>query len=77
MSNTQRITLASFLAYFVMSGMLAPIGIVSAPLAAHFGLPVTTVTAGFGWLTVGILVGAVIAWFSFERGTLRAITIAL
>ncbi len=77
MNNTQRITLASFLAYFVMSGMLAPIGIVSAPLAEHFGLPVTTVTAGFGWLTVGILVGAVIALFAFERGTLRALTIVL
>ncbi|MEL6948546.1 MAG: MFS transporter [Pseudomonadota bacterium] len=77
MSNTQRITLASFLAYFVMSGMLAPIGIISGPMAEHFGREVTAVTADFSWLTVGILVGAVIALFAFDRGGLRPWTVAL
>ncbi|MEO0345116.1 MAG: MFS transporter [Pseudomonadota bacterium] len=77
MSNTQRITLASFLAYFVMSGMLAPIGIISGPMAEHFGREVTAVTADFSWLTVGILLGAVIALFAFDRGGLRPWTVAL
>lgn len=77
MSNTQRITLASFLAYFVMSGMLAPIGIISGPMAEHFGRAVTSVTADFAWLTYGILVGAIIALVAFERGTLRAWTAGL
>jgi len=61
MNNTQRITLVSFLAYFVMSAMLAPIGIISGPMAELFNEPVTTVTARFSWLTVGDLIGATIA----------------
>jgi TsgA-like MFS transporter len=44
-----------------MSGMLAPIGIVSGPMSEQYGLPVTEITARFSWLTVGIFVGAVLA----------------
>ena len=36
LDNNKRITLVSFLAYFVMSGMLAPIGIISGPMAELF-----------------------------------------
>lgn len=66
MNNTQRVTLLSFLAYFVMSGMLAPIGIVSAPMAEYFGVPITELSANFSWLTFGILSGAVIALVAFD-----------
>ena len=66
MTNTQRITLVSFLAYFVMSAMLAPIGIISGPMAELFNEPVTTVTTRFSWLTVGNLAGAIIAVVLFE-----------
>ena len=72
MHNTQRITLLAFLAYFVMSAMLAPIGIISTPLAEHFGKSVPEVTRQFSWLTGGILTGAVIAlmiytWIDLRR----------
>ena len=77
MSNLARLSLASFLAYFVMSGMLAPIGIVSAPMAEYFGVSVTTATARFSWLTVGIWIGAVTALFVFARVGLRALMISL
>lgn len=77
MSNLQRITLGSFLAYFVMSAMLAPIGILSGPMAAHYDRPVTEITAGFSWLTVGILVGAVLALFVIERLPVRRLLMAL
>ena len=66
LNNTQRITLVSFLAYFVMSGMLAPIGIISGPMSDMFGKPITDVTAGFSWLTIGNLTGAVLALFLFD-----------
>jgi len=66
LSNKQRITLVSFLAYFVMSGMLAPIGIISGPMGELFDKPITDVTAQFSWLTVGNLTGAVLALFLFD-----------
>ena len=66
MNNKQRITLVSFLAYFVMSGLLAPIGIISGPMAELFAQPVTEVTARFSWLTLGNLVGAMLALFLFD-----------
>jgi len=49
-----------------MSGMLAPMGILSGPMAAYFAQPVTEITTRFSWLTMGILVGAVIALFIFD-----------
>lgn len=71
MNNKKRITLLSFLAYFVMSGMLAPISIISAPMAEYFGVPITELTAKFSWLTFGILIGAVIALVVFDWIPLR------
>jgi predicted MFS family arabinose efflux permease len=49
-----------------MSGMLAPMGIISGPMAGYFAQPVTEITTRFSWLTMGILVGAVIAIFIFD-----------
>ena len=66
MNNLQRITLVSFLAYFGLSGMLAPMGVISGPMAEIFGRPITEITANFSWLTGGILVGAVLALVVYE-----------
>lgn len=71
MNNKQRVTLVSFLAYFVMSGMLAPLGIISGAMSEHFGQPVTEITARFSWLTFGIVIGAIIALFIFDLVRLR------
>ena len=65
-NNTIRITTVSFLAYFVLSAMLAPIGIISGPMAEHFDQSVSDVTRQFAWLTGGNLAGAVIALFVFD-----------
>ncbi|MEM8546766.1 MAG: MFS transporter TsgA [Pseudomonadota bacterium] len=58
MPHTVRVTAACFLAYFTMSAMLAPIGILTTPMAAHYGVSVTEATSWFSALTLGILVGA-------------------
>ena len=71
MNNKKRLTLVSFLAYFVMSGMLAPMGIISGAMSEHFGQPVTEITARFSWLTLGILIGAIIALSIFDWIRLR------
>ena len=74
-SNKKRITLASFLAYFVMSGMLAPIGIISGPLAELFDRPITDVTALFSWLTIGNLAGAAAALLIFDFLRVRTVLV--
>ncbi len=77
LSNNQRLTLVSFLTYFLLSSTLAPIGIVSAPMAAFFGQSITEVTQRFSWLTGGILVGAVIALFIFDWIALKKLLIGI
>lgn len=71
MNNRPRITLIAFLAYFVLSGMLAPIGIVSGPMAKAYGLPVSQITSQFSWLTGGNFIGAVLALIVFDWIDLR------
>ena len=77
MNNRQRITLIAFLAYFVLSGMLAPIGIVSGPMAEVYGRPVAEITAQFSWLTGGNFIGAVLALFVFDWVDLRRMLVAI
>lgn len=77
MNNKSRITLASFLAYFVMSGVLTPMGIISSSMSEHFGRPLTEITAQFGWLTFGVLGGAVIALFIFSIFRVKQLMLSL
>jgi len=77
LNNKNRITLISFLGYFVMSGMLAPIGIISAPMSEYFGQPITELIAHFSWLTFGILAGAVIALLVFDLIRLKRLMVIL
>lgn len=67
-----RATLACFLAYFVMSGMLSPIGIILPPLAEHLALSVEQVAPLFSWLTLGILAGSAVSLVIFDLMTVRA-----
>lgn len=73
MTNTYQTTSLAFLTYFVMSAMLAPIGIISTPMAEHFGQTVPEVTRQFSWLTGGILVGAIIALFIYDVMKLKQV----
>ena len=76
-TNTQRVTLVSFLTYFLLSSMLAPIGIISASMADHFGQSITEATRMFGWLTGGNLVGAILALFVFDWLRLKILIILI
>lgn len=75
MSNLIRVTLISFLAYAVMSGMLAQIGILIGPISQHFGKETTIVSSQFSWLTVGILVGSVISLFIFDHVKIKTLNL--
>lgn len=52
-------------------------GIISGSMSEYFAQPITEITAKFSWLTVGVLVGAVIALFVFDYIRLRKLLIAL
>jgi len=77
MHNRQRITLVAFLCYFVLSAMLAPIGIISGPMAEQYGRPVTEITAQFSWLTGGNFIGAVVALFVFDWVGVRRLLLVI
>ena len=74
--NLQRITLSAFLAYFCVSGVLSTFGLISGPMAAHFGVEVTQITRNFGWFTIGMLIGAGLAIEVANRFPLRAVLTA-
>lgn len=76
-NNKRRITFVSFLAYFILSGMLAPIGIIAGPMATLFDQPITDVIARFSWLTLGNLAGAVLALFMFDWISLKRLLLIL
>jgi len=71
--NLPRITLSAFLAYFCVSGVLSTFGLISGPMAAHFGVAVTEVTRGFGWFTFGMLIGAGLAIDVANRFPLQSV----
>lgn len=74
--NTARISLSSFLAYFVMAAIITPLGVISTPIAEYFSVSVTMATAAFSSLTSGILAGSVIAIFAFDYARIRTVIIS-
>ncbi|MEM6543585.1 MAG: MFS transporter [Pseudomonadota bacterium] len=77
LSNQQRVTLACFLAYFIMSGMLSPIGVVIPPLAVTLGVDHSAAARLFGWLTMGILLGSAAAVYVVSRFSFKWLFLVL
>ena len=73
--NLQRITLTAFIAYFCMSGVLSVFGLISGQMASHFETSVTEITARFGWLTTGLLIGSALAIHLTQRVELRRLQV--
>ncbi|MEM6710107.1 MAG: MFS transporter [Pseudomonadota bacterium] len=71
------LSLAAFLAYFIMSGLLAPIGLLVPALAERFALSPVAVAASFSWLTGGVLIGSLIALPLYRRIALRPVLAAV
>ena len=71
--NTARISLTSFLAYFIMAAIITPLGVVSGSIAEAFSVPITTATAVFSSLTTGILVGSLVAIFVFNFAKIKTV----
>lgn len=58
-----------------MSSVITPLGIVTQPIADHYGISLTTATAMFSYLTTGILGGSFLAMFIYSVLRLRAVTV--
>ena len=69
--NSVLITSGAFLAYFVTSAVVSPLGIVSRPIAEQFQVSVSTATAAFTYLTTGIFAGTTAAVFVFDLVRLK------
>ena len=74
--NQARIVATSFLAYFLMSAVISPLGLVSGPIAETFSISITEATAAFTYLTSGILVGTLVAIFIFDYFRLKHVVAA-
>jgi len=70
-----RVTVTSFLAYFLMSAIITPLGIVNQAMATHFGVDVTVTTAFFSYLTTGILIGASASMFVYAVLSMRQLNV--
>ena len=73
--NLLRITLTSFLAYFIMAAIITPLGVVSQPMADYFSVSVTASTAIFSSLTSGIFVGSIVAIFIFDYLSIKTVVL--
>ena len=73
----KRLRLISFLSYFVLSGMLAPIGVLLSPMALLFDIPIPEMARVFGWLTIGNFIGAVVALVIFDYVSFRRLMLCL
>lgn len=75
-ANRIRVTLTSFLAYFIMSSVITPLGIVTQPMSDYFGVEVTSATAMFSYLTTGILLGTFLSMFIYSVLSVRTVHVS-
>ena len=68
-----KITLTSFMAYFIMSSVISPLGLITKPISEHYGISITAATTDFSYLTSGLMLGTVISFFIFDMLRIRTI----
>ena len=75
--NRVALTLTSFLAYFALSGMLAPIGILVEPGAVALGVSVGEMVRTLGLFSSGTLAGSMAAVFLLPNVRLKILTLSV
>ncbi|MDA8863607.1 MFS transporter [Pseudomonadales bacterium] len=75
--NRVALTLVSFLAYFALSGMLAPIGILVQPSAAALGVSAGEMVRTLGFFSTGTLAGSLAAVVLLPSVKLRTLTLSV
>tara|TARA_B100002051_G_scaffold268202_1_gene297720 strand:+ start:477 stop:1619 length:1143 start_codon:yes stop_codon:yes gene_type:complete len=63
------------LATLIMAGFVTTIGLVTEPAAEHFGVSISDIASQFSWLTAGVFVGGILAFFIFDHLPIKLVTI--
>jgi len=73
--NQTRLMFIPLLATLIMAGFVTTIGLVTEPAAEHFGVSISDIASQFSWLTAGVFVGGILAFFIFDRLPIKVVTI--
>ena len=63
------------LATLIMAGFVTTIGLVTEPAAEHYGVSISDIASQFSWLTAGVFVGGILAFFIFDHLPIKLVTI--
>ena len=61
------------LATLIMAGFVTTIGLVTEPAANDYGVSIAEIAGQFSWLTAGIFVGGILAFFIFDYLPIRRV----
>ena len=64
------------LATLIMAGFVTTIGLVTEPAAEHYGVSISDIASQFSWLTAGVFVGGILAFFIFDHLPIKVVTIS-
>lgn len=73
--NQTRLMFIPLLATLIMAGFVTTIGLVTEPAADHFGVSISDIASQFSWLTAGVFVGGILAFFIFDHLPIKLVTI--
>ena len=73
--NKTRLMFIPLLATLIMAGFVTTIGLVTEPAAEHFGVSISDIASQFSWLTAGVFVGGILAFFIFDHLPIKLVTI--
>ena len=73
--NQTRLMFIPLLATLIMAGFVTTIGLVTEPAAEHYGVSISDIASQFSWLTAGVFVGGILAFFIFDHLPIKLVTI--
>ena len=71
--NQTRLMFIPLLATLIMAGFVTTIGLVTEPAANDYGVSIAEIAGQFSWLTAGIFVGGILAFFIFDYLPIRQV----
>ena len=73
--NQTRLMLIPLLATLIMAGFVTTVGLVTEPASQHYGVSITDVASQFSWLTAGVFIGGILAFFVFDYVVIKQVVI--
>ena len=73
--NKLRILAVCLLATFIMSGLVTPIGLLTASAAERYGVEITLIASQFSFFIGGVFLGYIFSFFVFDYFKMKSIII--